>query len=155
MTMREAAEQLHIPYSAVVYYAMKNKIRKHPTTPKRFLVDVNEVWDAFEHASDITYITPELRAAGYITRIEAAKILYVTDRQITYYIQRGYIHRYFLLSTKRNYLLKLEEVYGVPAILRYNAENHAAHLKEILLKNPQPKNKHGKYISRKTETVSK
>jgi len=110
VTRKEAAKTIYMSVGILSYWLRDGRLTKHPIPgrTREYLVDLDEVKElASKNKRDLLM---KNIPANLITTLEAGKLLSVTDRQICYYANRGYIAKHYVLGNDRHYLVDREEV---------------------------------------------
>jgi len=123
VTRKEAAKTIYMSEGVLSYWMRNGRLTKHPIPGKsrQYLVDLDEVKSLVGRSKRellMKDISPDL-----ITVNQAADLIYVTTRQISYYISMGYIKQHYVLGNKRNYLVSREEVLAQPALVKERLTN--------------------------------
>lgn len=136
VTIKEAAKAVYVTKEMVGYWIRKGHVVKHsvPNMKRRYLVDLDEVKAAQAYSKVRFKSRPE---DGFITRLEAAKLLWVSVGEISHYIREGYLTRHYVLGNDYNYMLSLEEVKAVPERIYERMENRKPLLRDLALKAPR------------------
>jgi hypothetical protein len=141
VTRKEAAKTIYMSEGILSYWIKQGRLTKHPIPGKsrQYLIDLHEVKSLVGRSKRellMKETSPDL-----ITTNEAAKLIHVTARQISYYIRMGYIKQHFVLGNKRNYLVNREEVLAQPALVRERLV-HSWRLAELRLQAGTMKRDH-------------
>ena len=118
VTRKEAAKAIFMSEGILTYWARDGRLTKYPVAGKsrQYLVDLYQV-KSLAGKSKRELLMKDT-SANLITTNEAAKLIHVTPRQISYYIKMGYIKQHFVLGNKRNYLVDREEILAQPALVK-------------------------------------
>lgn len=127
VTPREAASELFVTYGMIGYWIRKGRLAKHPTVGKHYLVDLDEArraanWNPLREVP-----------SNLITVNEAADMIGVVPRQISYYTKMGYVKKHYVLGNSFRYLVDAEEVLAQPERIRkmLSSDERKAHLREV------------------------
>lgn len=140
LTPKEVAKELFVTVGMIHYWIRKGRLKKHPTSNGyNYLVDLEEARFASNWKKNVAEANPDL-----ITKKEAADMLFLTERSVSYHISVGHLKRYYVLGDNRHYLLHKDEVvellYSEPY---YKNEDRNEKLRQLALK--QKKDKKGKF----------
>jgi len=140
VTSREAAKELYVSIGMIAYWIRKGRLTKHPTTGKHYLVDLEEARRASQWTR--TDGLPE----NLITLNQAAELLGVVPKMISYYANMGYIKKHYVLGNSKHYLVDVNEVLEQPERIAkmYASEERKAHLREIA--NRQKRDSKNRYF---------
>jgi predicted site-specific integrase-resolvase len=127
VTPREAASELFVSYGMIAYWIRKGRLAKHPTSGKHYLVDLDEArrasrWNALDGLPD-NLITPN----------QAADMIGVVPRQISYYTKMGYVKKHYVLGNSKRYLVDVNEVLAQPERIKQmlSSEERKEHLRKV------------------------
>ena len=140
VTANEAAKALYVTRGMIHYWIRKGRVKKHKgSNDWNFLVDMEEARFASNWQKNILEANPDL-----ITKEEAADLLLLSKRSVSYYVDTGRLKKYYVLCSDKYYLLHKDEVielsYREPFYL--NEERNEKLRKKALL---QKKDKNGKF----------
>ena len=127
VTPRQAAKELYVSIGMIGYWIRKGRLSKHPTGSRNYLVDLDEArraskWNRMEGIPD-----------NLITVNEAAEMIGVVPREISYYANEGYIWKHYVLGNSFHYLVDVNEVLEQPERIAkmYASEERKAYLREV------------------------
>jgi hypothetical protein len=125
--IKEAAETAYVTGSMVCHWVRNGQLIKYPIEgyKNRYQVDLDEVL----RVSKIDKFR-EKRDDNLISRIEAAKIAYVGDRMISYYVKMGYIKAHYVFGNDKHYLVDRDEVLAQKDLM-LDRIRHTARLEEL------------------------
>jgi hypothetical protein len=140
VTANEAAKALYVTRGMVHYWIRKGRVKKHKGSNNwNFLVDMEEARFASRWQENIMEQHPDL-----ITKEEAADLLLLSKRSVSYYVDTGRLNKYYVLGSDKYYLLSRDEVielsYREPFYLN-EVRNEKLRKKALL----QKKDKNGKF----------
>ena len=146
VTPREAAKELYVSIGMIAYWIRKGRLEKHPIGGRNYLVDLDEArrasrWNRMDGI-------PE----NLITINEAAEMIGVVPREISYYANEGYIWKHYVLGNNYHYLVDVDEVLEQPERIRkmLSSEERRAHLREVA-KRQKRDSKNRYFVSAKSE----
>lgn len=110
VTRKEAAKRIYMSEGILSYWARDGRLTKHrlPGKTRQYLVDLDEVKELA--SKNKRHLLMKNIPDNLITTLEAGKLLFVTDRQICYYANKGYIKKHYVLGNDRHYLVDKDEV---------------------------------------------
>lgn len=140
VTPKEAAKTLFVTVGMVHYWIRKGRLKKYQNSNGwNFLVDLEEARFASKWKRNILNTNPDL-----ITRGEAADMLFLSERSVSYHVSVGHLKKYYVLGDSKHYLLHRDEVtelfYREPF---YKNEVRNEKLRQLALK--QKKDSRGKF----------
>ena len=145
VTPRNAAKELFVTIGMIGYWIRKGRLQKHPTGSRNYLVDLDEArraskWNRMEGI-------PE----NLITISEASEMLGVVPREISYYANKGYIQKHYVLGNSLHYLVDVNEVLEQPERIAkmYGSEERKAYLREVASRQKRDSNNRH-FVSRKS-----
>ena len=123
VTRKEAAKAIYMSEGIIAYWIKRDRLKKHPlpNNKRNYLVDL----DVAKELAQLSKRQLLMRDtdSNLITTKQAAKLIYVTDRQICYYAGMGYIKKHYVLGNDRHYLVDRDEVLAqvdlIPERLRH------------------------------------
>lgn len=131
VTPREAASRLYVTTGMIGYWIKKGRLTKHPISEgsRNYLVDLDEAERASKWRDRVMSEMPE----NLTTLNEAAELLVVCAREISYYANKGYIKKHYVLGNKKHYLVDVNEVMEQPERIRkmYASEERKENLRKI------------------------
>ena len=142
VTPKKAAEKVFVTRGMIFYWIRKGRVKKHYVLEHgyNYLVDLNEVIAATEGHKANAKNYPNL-----ITVAEAAKLVFVSEPSIRYYVSRGYLQRHRVLENQKYYLVDKDEVLYVADTVE---ERSRGLLKNYAVKRPPtPRDIHGRFTS--------
>lgn len=128
MTMSEAAKILYVTPGMIQYWVEQSRIAKYPDPkrPSRYLVDLEEARRAsrtnkFNDKTNDKLVTPT----------EAAALIGVGTRSISYYVQMGYLTPHYVFeNNNKHYLVEREQVLAQPELVKQRLK-HTNRLEEL------------------------
>ena len=150
VTVREAAETVFVTRQLLDHLLKTGRITKYPNAPKqkyKHFVDLDEVQEYM--AADWKDKKRKSLPENLISRKEAAELLWVKTKQISYYVRHGYIKPHYVFGNDYHYLVDRDEVLAQARLIPERLAARAPRLREAALRQNQPKDERGKYISNK------
>jgi DNA-binding transcriptional MerR regulator len=136
VTPRKASEQFGVTTGMIWYWLKKGRINRYPIegNTRNYLVSLNEVWEAIEWKSNLIDSHPNL-----VTRKEAASLIGVVEKEISYYVKMGYLKPHYIFGNGKHYLVEREEVLKQPKRIAdmYSAPERKQKLRELALSQPR------------------
>ncbi len=136
VTPKVAAEQFGVTVGMIWYWLKKGRINRYPIEgrPRNYLVSLDEVWEAVEWKDNLLGSHPHL-----VTREEAARLIGVNPREISYYAKMGYLQKHYVLGNGKHYLVEREQVLKQPQRIAemYSAPERKQKLRELALSQPR------------------
>lgn len=147
LTPYEASKLVYVTPSMISYWVRTHRIARHPIpgTTRRYLVDLDEVQRASK-TTKFDKATPD----NLISRKEAAFLLCVGDRMITYYVKMGYITAHYVYGNTKHYLVDKDEVLAQPGLM-LDRIKHTARIDEYRERANQQPRSHGSRWSKRVE----
>lgn len=149
MTTQQAAEIVYLTTSALRYWVKRGMLKKYPSPDKysrRYLIDFDEVEKLF--SQDWKERAKENLPKHLIGRREAAKLLWINERSIAYYVRKKHLKKYYVFNNDYNYLLDRDEVLAQPQLYPERMEARKPRLREAAIKQNQARNENGKFIKK-------
>lgn len=145
VTVKEAAKVVFVTPAMVGYWVRKGKVQRHYTNDSKFfyLVDLDEVRQASKGMQALIESAP----SNLITRKEAAEMLWVSEKEISYYAKMGYITKYHVLGNRYHYLVDRDEVRAQVKLIPQRIEARKPRLREHA--RSQPKDERGWFLPKK------
>lgn len=116
VTRKEAAKAIYMSEGILSYWVRKGRLDKHEVSKsgRFYLVDLDQA----KKLSKMTKreLLRESIPDNLISTKEAASLLHVTDKQITYYAKKGYIKKHYVLGNDKHYLVDRDEVLAQPEL---------------------------------------
>jgi DNA-binding transcriptional MerR regulator len=145
--IKEAAEAAYVTGSMICHWVRTDRLVKYPIAgyKNRYEVDLDEVLrvsrvDKFQ----------EKCVGNLITPTEAASLLYVGTRMISYYVKRGYIKPHYVFGNNKHYLVDREEILAQPALI-LERSRHTHRIEELKKQErEQPRDSRGHWAKRTT-----
>jgi DNA-binding transcriptional MerR regulator len=128
VTAKEASKILYVTPDMVHYWATKSRIARYPDPqrPTRYLFDLDEAERASRTNKFNDKTTDKL-----ITPTEAAKLIGVGVRSISYYVKMGYVSAHYVFeNNNKHYLVDREEVLAQPELV-VERMKHTSRLEEL------------------------
>ena len=131
VTPREAASRLFVTTGMIGYWIRKGRLTKHPIGGRNYLVDLDEA----ERASKWREYLDE----NLVTPNEAADMIGVGVRQISYYAKMGYVKKHYVLGNSKHYMVDKNEVLEQPRRIAemLASEERKARLRKIAANQPR------------------
>lgn len=128
VTPKEAASRLYVTVGMIAYWIRKGRLTKHPTSGRNYLVDLDEAERASKWRENLMAEMPD----NLVTPTQAAEMLFVCTREISYYAKKGYIKKHYVLGNKKHYLVDVNEVLAQPDRIAemYSAEERKDRLRK-------------------------
>lgn len=154
VTRAAAAKALYVTEGMISYWIRKGRAKKYylEGSTRYYLVSMAEMRYAADWQQNELdrFASEELDAQNrYVTRSEAAKLLYVEEPQISYYCKRGYLSKHYVLGSGRTYMLLLDEVLQLPLRRKQVEERRVHDLRVNYKKNPPPRDARGQRFVRR------
>ena len=149
MTTQQAADLIYSTRATLRYWVKKGMLKKYPSPDgysRRYLIDFDEVEKLF--SQDWKERARENLPDNLISRKEAAKLLWINERSIAYYVRRKHLKKYYVFGNDYNYLLDRDEVLAQPKLYPERMEARKPRLREAAIKQNQARNEHGKFIKK-------
>jgi predicted site-specific integrase-resolvase len=128
MTIKQAAKAIYVTPGVIQNWASKSRIQKYPfpNQPHRYLVSLDEVKRALK-STRLTDKTTET----LITLTQAAQLLGVSPRAVSYYVKMGYVKAHYVFeNNNKHYLVDKSEVLAQPS-LSQERSRHTHRLDEL------------------------
>jgi predicted site-specific integrase-resolvase len=136
VTPKVAAEQFGVTPGMIWYWLKKGRINRYPIEgkPRNYLVSLDEVWEAVEWRATLLDSHPDL-----ITREEAARLIGVNQREISYYAKMGYLRKHYVFGNGKHYLVERKQVLEQPKRIAemYSAPERKQKLRELAKSQPR------------------
>jgi excisionase family DNA binding protein len=142
LTPKQAADLRQVSVATIHYWVKTGKLKPH-RQGRNLLLSQTEL-ESLKTPNKVPQPTEEHRAQGLITRAEAAQLLWVTERQISYYTKMGYVKRHYVLGNKKHYLVKETEVRAQVELIPQRIEARKPILRAYALN--QPKDARGWFV---------
>lgn len=110
VTRKEAAKAIYMSEGILTYWIRLGRLDTHPVagSSRKHLVDLDQAIELSQKTKRA--ILRKDISNNLISTQEAGRLIYVTDRQICYYANRGYINKHYVLGNDRHYLVDRDEV---------------------------------------------
>ena len=151
VTPAEASKTLYVTPGMIHYWVKKARINQYPDPkrPTRYLVDLDEAERASKTNKFNDKATEEL-----LTPSQAAKLIGVGVRSISYYAQMGYLKRHYVFeNNNKHYLVNREEVLAQPALVVERLK-HTGRLEELSKQGKAMPREANGHWTRRTETTN-
>jgi len=135
LTPKQSAELKQVSVATIHYWVKTGKLKPH-RQGRNLLLSQAEL-ESLATPNKVPQPTEEHRALGLITRAEAARLLWVTERQISYYTKMGYVKRHYVFGNKKHYLVKAEEVKAQVQLIPQRIEARKPILRAYAMKQPK------------------
>ena len=125
--IKEAAKAAYVTDSMVCHWVRNGALIKYPIEryKNRYQVDLDEVL----RVSKINKFRQK-RDDDLISRDEAAKLAYVGERMISYYVKMGYVKAHYVFGNNKHYLVDKNEILAQKDLM-LDRIKHTARLEEL------------------------